>query len=542
MAEVWVLMNGIPWWHLPALAAIALLTRILPRLVLPDARDKDAYYHMLAARTIRKNRYRMPRTLDELILPGIYDYPPLFHYLMALFPEARHAAVERWAGAILDAALGLTVYLFSLYCLAGLGWEKEPATAALWISVLLLFSPSLTSVGTGPRAYQGTPRTLGELLFLLSMACSTVGALEGSVAFLIAAGVFGGLLMLTSKFGVQVFLLIHAVHLLILGSMVWLAVPVMSVIWALIFSWGHYGRVASGHWAHCRYYRRAISRRFYMVTGKNRWADVKAVIPNLIRAPKKAARTLLMDNTYFLLIIKNPQLFYVIWLYMSARPPGNPVSHLLATWVAGGLLAFCLTSLKPFLFLGEADRYLEYVLAPQFILIMGSGQAFPFAYFLLAYELVLYGVYVGIFVSHYSQAAGGQPEFREMVAFLKNEGRIHRILPLYLADALQLAYDAGKGVAHFPGNFRNAFFPFREFLDFYPIVYPFPNEDLEGLMARYEFDTVCFSEDDLVKAEAHGIVYDFRKFKILFMNTKYRVIAPTDAPADMQRAVNRYQS
>ncbi|MBW1787800.1 MAG: hypothetical protein JRK53_14440, partial [Deltaproteobacteria bacterium] len=93
MAEIWVLIKGIPWWHLPALAAIALLTRILPRLVLPDARDKDAYYHMLAARTIRKNRHRMPRTLDELILPGIYDYPPLFHYLMALFPEARHAAV-----------------------------------------------------------------------------------------------------------------------------------------------------------------------------------------------------------------------------------------------------------------------------------------------------------------------------------------------------------------------------------------------------------------------------------------------------------------
>ena len=46
----------------------------------------------------------------------------------------------------------------------------------------------------------------------------------------------------------------------------------------------------------------------------------------------------------------------------------------------------------------------------------------------------------------------------------------------------------------------------------------------------------------VAQTEANGIVYDFRKFKILFMNTKYRVIAPTDAPADMQRAVNRYQS
>ena len=460
MLDICTQIADIPWWHLPSLAAMALLTRMLPRLVLPEARDKDAYYHMLAARAIRRNGYRVPRILDELILPGIYDYPPLFHYLIALFPETGHAAVERWASAILDAVLSLTVYFFSLYCLARLGWKQAPETAAFWISVLLLFSPSLTSVGTGPRAYQGTPRTLGELLFLLSMSCSTVGAIEGSMAFLAGASVFGGLLMLTSKFGVQVFLLLHVVNLFILGNMIWLAVPVMSIVWALIFSWGHYRRVASGHLAHCQYYRRAISRRFYLVTEKNRWADVKALIPNLVRAPKKAARTLLMDNTYFLLIIKNPQLFYMVWLYFSAGPSDRPVSIILSTWVAGGLLAFCLTSLKPFLFLGEADRYLEYILAPQFILIMGFGGAFPFAYWLLAYEIVLYGGYVGRFSCHtIHRPPLANPNSGSWWTFLKKEDRIRRILPLYLADALQVAYDAGTGVAHFPGNFRNAFFP-----------------------------------------------------------------------------------
>ena len=76
---------------------------------------------------------------------------------------------------------------------------------------------------------------------------------------------------------------------------------------------------------------------------------------------------------------------------------------------------------------------------------------------------------------------------------------------------------------------------------FYPKVYPFPKEDLEDLMARYSFDAVCFSESDLAKAEGYGIVYDIGKFKTLFINRKYRLIA-LPAHTEVRKDINPDQS
>lgn len=526
MDSLTIVFEKICWWHFLVLVVVTLVTRIFPRLFCPEARGKDAYYHLLAARRIRENGFQFPQTLDEFLLPGIYDYPPLFHYLLAFFPQSWHLEIERWTSAVFDAMHSIVVYVFSIYCLREAHLIQDPASIALWISTLFILSPSLTSVGTGPRAYQGTPRTLGELFFMLSISCSIIHFLDGGLIFLLGAGLFGGFLLLTSKFGAQVFLFFHIVFFLCFRQATWLMVPLISLLFACLFSWGHYKDIFLGHWEHCQYYRKAISRRFYMVTNKNRWADLKTLLRNFYRAPYKAAKTVLMDNTYILLVIKNPQLLYVFFLLLTKRYTPNNVSVFLLVWIGAGLLAFCLTSLRPFLFLGEADRYLEYVLFPQFLLITMSGYAFPFFYWMAGYEILLYGIFVAGFVYQYSQKAKDLPEFEEMVSFIRSEESIHRILPIYINDAIQIAYESGKGIAHFPGNFRERFFPLQEFLFFYDKVYPFPNENLRVLMGLYGYEVIYFSQKDILKAEQYNLKYDLRDWIVLFSNSKYNVLKP----------------
>ena len=486
----------------------------------------DTYYHLLAARRIRENRFRIPKTLKEFLLPGIYDYPPGFHYFLALFPDAFRMQMEKWASAFFDMLHCLVVYLFSLYILSNANSSEAISLTAFWVSLLFMMSPSLTSVGSGPRAYQGTARTPGEFLFTLSMACSIIFFVDGVPLYLLLAGFFGGLLLLTSKFAAQVFLFFNLIIFFFYQDLIWPGVPCLGILFALLMTRGHYKEIAFGHLEHCQYYRKAISRRFYLVSNKNQLKDLKTLLTDLFRTPRKAAQTILMDNTYIQLITKNPQLFFVAFLFSAGLSEKSDINTILYVWTFASLLAFFITSLRPFLFLGEAERYLEYALLPQFLLIGAEGLIFPFAYFMISYEIILYGIFVGIFVYMYRQKEKYMLDFKEMAAFVKSDERIQKILPVYLNDALHLSYESGKGIAHFPGNFRNRFFPFTEFLSFYEKVYPFPNEDLKGLMERYKYDAVCFSNEDIQKAKRNGLEYDLEEWTILFSNESYKVIRP----------------
>jgi hypothetical protein len=526
MGSFWVIPDKVHLWHLIILTGIAFFTRLVPRLFCPKARGQDAYYHLFAARRIRETGFRIPQTLDEFLLPGIYDYPPLFHYLLAFFPASWHLEIERWTSAVFDAMLSIVVYIFSIYCLREANYIQDAASTALWVSTLFIFSPSLTSIGTGPRAYQGTPRTLGELFFMLSISLSIIHSIDGGLIFLLGAGIFGGFLFLTSKFGTQVFIFFYIILLFWFREGTWLIVVLLSFLFSLLFSWGHYKDIFLGHWAHCIYYRKAIAHRFYMVKNKNRWINLINIFRKLHRAPLEAFRSILMDNTYVLLTLKNPQLVYLLVVFFCTKFTYSAISSFLFVWTGAGVMAFFLTSLKPLLFLGEADRYLEYALFPQLLLITLSGYAFPFFFLLAGYEILLYGVFVAGFIYQYSQKAKDLPEFEEMVAFIRYEKSIQRILPIYLNDANQLAYESGKGIAHFPGNFRERFFPSKDFLFFYDKVYPFPNENLKLLMDRYRYDVVYFSKQDISKAQEHGVEYELDNWQILFANTKYKVLKP----------------
>jgi hypothetical protein len=446
--------------------------------------------------------------------------------VLAFFPQSWHLEIERWISAAFDTLNSQVVYLFSVYYLLHVNYQGEPARMALWISVLFVFSPALTSVGTGPRAYQGTARTFGELLFMLSMSCSIVYFFEGILTFLFLGGFFGGLLLLTSKFGAQVLVFFNIILFLYFRDITWVIVPAMSFLCAFLFSWGHYKEIAAGHVEHCQYYRKAISKRFYMVSEKNRLADLKNVIHDFYQDYYRAARTLLMNNTYTLLLLKNPQLFYVLFLVVANALALGKEEKLLLVWTGAGLLAFLITSLKPFLFLGEADRYVEYGLLPQFILIGIAENIFPFTYYILGYEVILYIAFVSIFIHQYSQKAKDLSEFKEMASFIRSDNSIQRILPIYLNDAIQLAYESGKGIAHFPGNFRDRFFPVSEFLSFYGKVYPFPDEDLCALMKYYKYDVIYFSDNDMRKARQYDLKYDVSEWTNLFSNEKYTVLKP----------------
>ncbi len=513
--------------YLTILVSISLFTRSLPRIICPGARGKDAYYHLLAARRIRRSGMGMPDTLKELILPGIYDYPPLLHYLWAMFPLRWHLTVERWSSAFIDALHAITVYFFSYYFFNLMPFSHDQSFMAFNSALIFILSPALLTIGTGPRAYQGTPRTLGELLFSLTFCFSLIGYFTGTTIPFLLAMLFGALLCLTSKFSVQVMVFFYVVFALVTFHVYWIILLVSVFITALVISKGHYAKVVAGHIQHSRYYLNAISKRFYLIAQRNNWHELRQTVRIIFKNPFKAAKNLFFYHSWTHLLVNHPLLFAIMYIAITGPfADGHPVALFLLLWIGAGLLAFTLTSMKPFLFLGEAERYLEYVLLPQVLYLGVSNHLNSAPYFLLGYFVALYLFFFVGFIYGYRNKEKLLPRFGELVDFVCGDDTIHRILPIFLNDAVQLAYESEKAIAHFPGNFRKKFMPYEKFFDFYQKIYPFPNEDLKRLMMEYDLDTLYYASSDLEKAESLGLNYNFDSFKVVFANEQYTVLQP----------------
>ena len=77
-----------------AILTLTFLLRALPGILRITSGGSDQFYHFLWAERIRKNKFKYPEKFKGFLLPGVYDYPPLFHYFLALFPRTKR---EHWA-------------------------------------------------------------------------------------------------------------------------------------------------------------------------------------------------------------------------------------------------------------------------------------------------------------------------------------------------------------------------------------------------------------------------------------------------------------
>src|SRR5688572_31691545 len=114
-----------------ALCAACFLLRAVPRLRLPDVYVSDTYYHLLCARLIRENRFRLPERLPLVPLGHQHTYPFPYHYLLALLPFRPRLWLEPSPGALADTASLGVIYAFLAWP-AGRGeLPASPGTALM---------------------------------------------------------------------------------------------------------------------------------------------------------------------------------------------------------------------------------------------------------------------------------------------------------------------------------------------------------------------------------------------------------------------------
>lgn len=387
--------------------ALVLLVRLLPAVRWPTF-TSDAGFHLLMRREIRANGFRVPRKLKSCVIDERVAYPWFYHQIIAFLPESWLRRVPALPSAIIDGLHAALAYWGGAWLAGTLGHPEVATKAGFWSALFFGVNPALLAHGMGPRAYEVTPRPLGELWFSVAVLSAMWAIRSGAWGWLLAAAVAGGLLLLSSKFAAQVLMFFAPLLALVPGfhRVLWLLPGAFAA--AMLLSRGRYWHVLRGQWIHLGYYRRKLQYTFSVVAGLNRWREIRSVW-NAFRERGLFSRTFFRaaagfyaTNTYLLMLVRGAVFLVLLVMVLSSAHRGawqlaRPPALWFLAWSFAWLPPFILTSTKHLRFLGEAERYAEYAICPASILVATGLTLVPLSLPVLA-GLAVYAVCTAVAV------------------------------------------------------------------------------------------------------------------------------------------------
>lgn len=525
----------VQWMYFAMSVGLVLLVRLLPAWRWPTF-TSDAGFHLLLRREIRANGFRMPRKLEPCPFDERVEYPWFYHQLIAFLPEAWLRRLPALPSAIIDGLHALLAGWGAHGLVSALGHPEAAARAGLLSILFLGMNPALLAHGMGPRAYEVTPRPLGELLFSATMLSAIWAAASGNWVGWIVAAVAGGLLLLSSKFAAQV--LVFSLPLLALVPGFHPAVGVLpgAFLAAMVLSGGRYGHVLRGQWIHLRYYRRNLQYTCTMVSELNRWRDVRAAWDALRRTGLlskiffRAVARLYATNTYLLLLLRGPVFLFPLALVLSPAHRGalrmaEGPSLWLAGWACAWLLPFVLTSTRHLRFLGEAERYAEYAICPASILAAAGLALGPFPGFLaggvLLYAACLAAILAQAWTVNSRLANRGARERRDLVEALRQLPPGSTLLGI---PAMQVLAPVASLLPHRYADITTDASALIRMIDEQFVGYPWPKPDWEMWRAMGVDHVVTFSPDYL-RSRRPGLPYDRIPLEVISEHPAFRIYA-----------------
>lgn len=368
----------------PALVLILLLTlvvRIFPRLLWRKAVYSDTYLHLALARAIRDNGHRPAARIPRSILKHRLAYPYLCHWFMSFLPDRALLRVEPFLSALVDAAHVSLTYFFGRKILVAAGFGESSGPLAVMTSLLVAVAPAFLRAQAGPRAYNASPRPVGQLLFAAYACALALHSLGGGPAWIVLAVAAVAPLSLTSKFANQAVLFLSA-GLCLFGDFIPLGACAAGWAVAGVLTGGSAYRVLYGQTKYSIFYFRYLQRRYLWPAHRSPLGYLRTLAGSIL---KRGARFPLwvFEERYFahLLVFAFPQFLVLTWMLLQMRGPllADPAAasllRALGPWAAASLGWMLLTSCKPFLFLGEAARYAEFTIMPQMLLLTACARA-----------------------------------------------------------------------------------------------------------------------------------------------------------------------
>jgi len=498
---------------------VALFLALVTRVLFWSTKSTDDMVHLWNVRLRKKHGNIQSHEPLDSVVPGMRGYPTLAHWVVSLFPE------DKWrlAGKSLNVGYDLVLVLLAWGTGVILFPEKvDGVSLPFLIAVLVATSPSLLPVTSRIKSMGG--RTLGNLLVFGYFNALWFGLYGFPVFGVIASVICFLLVVLSSKFALQAILFMTPLVALFSLSMFPLLVLCVSIAATFLVPGLGLREVLGFMYAHSRWYHRN-SHIGTTASARNRWADIRD-LPMYFKSNKDVFWGILFRrSSYFIGLYSFPLVWFVfLWLGQGGDEMGY-ITYAAYTTIASFCI-FLLTSLKPFLFLGQAERYLEYVVP--FASVVGVA---TFSQGLISMD-VMYGL---VFF---------QLSMTLINCIYSNYAQVKQAIAKPTPSAVQAFLDMSSGfsVLTIPTKFAHEFSSMRGPNTFYyraintpknGLLYKeedyawfeMPREDLTHFYIKYGVDTVIVHKPFLSKAQERGLDYKLEQYSVLYEDDAYLVVS-----------------
>lgn len=436
----------------------------------------DIWTHLLYLKEYHKQKKIPGRIENGFLVPGDYDYPPIFILILSKFPFNLVKKYEFIFSPFFDSLLITLIFFISFYLTGNIIFSLTTQIIYILIPIIILENSS------------ATPRSLGYGLFTVLFLSLFLYIQNGQLIFIFAAIVSGTLIFLSHRFTAQGFLFFSLFFSILERNPIYVEIFILSFLLAIIFSKGFYLKVLKGHIGNLLFWYKNIKYRFsHQIKGGYSEYKTKDFIFRLYNQ--------FLKFPPFVLSITNPWTLPVFYIFIFAFPE-NSLYQKFVWWVILSYSLALLTIWIPKLrFLGEGQRYLELSAFPTAFLasklLFDSFRTDLGHLFLAGYILVGVGSLVTILVIQRKGIIKDKlrtvtPSMERMFVFIKSFKIKPRLLCIPHQITTSAIYHTGSQV------FVNA-----NYADINNIsdVYPYIKKPIREIMKKYNLDMVLLNEE-----------------------------------------------
>lgn len=494
--------------------------------------SSDELFTWWAIQNQRKGKFINYEAKDSII-KGVIASPSLQYYIVSKFLKKHWGIAGNLLNVIYDCITIALVYIITLFLLGNYenGFSFPPH---LW--AVLIFSTTPILLPINARLSGIKARTLGGLLsFIYFISLGTGLALKLKSAYILTC-LSGIVIIVSSSFAMQ-----NIVFISIFTSILYLnAEPLLLIVMSFIGALstpkvGAYN-ILKQKWYHYKWYNNN-----YKGTTADKRNDFRSILkfPIILwKEPKKAIDQIIKRNTFIISVYSVPA-FYLLVYYFTINFDTSfnlyqaPFIKFLFVMVASSLLVFILTSLRPFLFLGEAERYFEFscpfisILLIIFAIEMGMNENVLFLLFIFQTSIVLLQ-YLYVLRKQFLQSL--QPPLldrstQELIKYINDSTKRLRILTIPFKISYALSFylkESDHKIYHMflsPDNGTGF-----EYMKDDSEIYNWPKRELLLFKNKYDINLVIHLKSSKTTMEKYDVRYDeLSDLTCLYENDKYKV-------------------
>lgn len=481
------------------LAFVAFLFEAYPRFLNREY-GVDIWTHLLYLKEFHRQR-RIPKKIEDgFLVPGQYDYPPAFIWILSFFPFRTVERFEFLFSPFFDSLHVILIFVIS-FLLTG------DVLISLLAQTLYILTPIIVLENSS-----ATPRSLGYTLFTVLMMSVILFTQGQNITWLVPAIISGPLIFLTHRFTTQGFLLFAIIFSVVERSPIYIALFFICFLIAVVMSKGFYLKVLAGHMGNLKFWKDNIKHRFaHQIKGNLKPAATRDFVFRIY--------TQFLKFPPFVLQITNPWMIVPIYIFLF-EPSNNFIVQRLVIWVVVSYILAILTMWIPNLrFLGEGQRYLELASFPTAFLaanfLFGKLQSTVGSILAVFYVAISIAAFITIVVIQRKAIIKERlrtvtPEMKKMFVYLKSLKNKPKLLCIPHQITTNTIYHTGCPV------FVNADYKTIEKIS---DVYPYLRKPVRQIMKDHDLDMLLLNQDYATIADLklgrHKIIHEVENFVLL---------------------------